>query len=120
MKTICFIVSDETYEAIQLMGDRKRKGRIWLEKNLNGERCLRFEAYQHTSKCVTRILHRTPFGWLGDTAHHVKLTLSAPKHIGWHRAADLLLGDTKESTDALHLMADSELKYEPINSEDNE
>lgn len=119
MKKIEITVSDETYEMLQLMGDRKRKGSIWLEKDLNGNRRLRFEAYRQTSKRITRILHRTPFGWLGDTAHHVKLTLIAPKSVGWHRAAELLLGDSKESTDVLHQMADSELKNEPLNPEDN-
>lgn len=118
MKTIELLITDETFEAIQLMDDRKRKGRIWLE-NINGEKKLRFEPYQHTSKRTTRILHRTPFGWLGDTAHHVKLTLSAPKNVGWHRVADLLLGDSMESADALHQMADSELKNEPLNPKDN-
>ena len=118
MKSIEVLVSDETYEAIQQMNDRRKKGRIWLD-TVNEVAKPRFELYQHTSKRTTRVLHRTPFGWLGDTAHHVKLILSAPKNVGWHRAAELLWGDSKESTDALHQMADSELKYEPLNTEDN-
>ena len=118
MRKIEFLVSDETFALIQQMDTRKRKGRIWLD-NLNDVSKLRLELYRQTSKRITRILHRTPFGWLGDTAHHVKLTLNAPKNVGWHRAAELLLGDSVESTDALHRMADSELKYEPLNPEEN-
>ena len=119
MKSSSFYVTIETDNAIQLLDDRKVKGRIWLE-NLKGIKKLRFEPYQHTSKRAARVLYRTPFGWLGDTAHHVKLTLNAPKNVGWHRAADLLLGDTKESVDALHQMADTELIHEPLKPEDNE
>ena len=119
MRKIVFLVSDESFETIQLLDDRRKKGRVWLD-DLNGVKKLRFELYQHTSKRIARVLYRTPFGWLGDTAHHVKLTLNAPKNVGWHRAADLLLGDTKESVDALHRMADTELIHEPLKPEDNE
>lgn len=117
MKKIAFYVSDEVYNTIQLLDDRKVKGRLWLE-NIEGKKKLRFEPYQHTSKRTTRLLYRTPFGWLGDTAHHVTLHLSAPKNIGWHRAADLLLGDSQESVDALHQLADTELEL--LNPEGNE
>ncbi|MBP5338574.1 MAG: hypothetical protein J6Z14_04620 [Prevotella sp.] len=119
MKRIYFYVSEETYKLLRLMDDHRLKGRIWLE-NQDGRKIRRFEPYQHTSKRTTRMLYRTPFGWLGDTAHNVKLHLLAPKNVGWHRVADLLLGDTKESTDALHQMADGQLKDELLNSEENE
>ena len=52
MKQITFLVSDETTEAIRQMGDRKLRGRIWLESH-NGKNYLRFEPYRkHNTKCA--------------------------------------------------------------------
>ena len=52
MKQITFLVSDETTEAIRQMGDRKLRGRAWLERH-NGKEYLRFEPYRkHNTKCA--------------------------------------------------------------------
>lgn len=55
MKKTTFLVSDEALEAIRQMGDRKLRGRIWLESN-NGKECLRFEPYRQHNKKDTHIV----------------------------------------------------------------
>ena len=116
MKKIVFSVSDETFQTIQLLSDdRRKKGRIWLEFTSDNNRCLRLELYRQTSKRNSRTLYETPFGTLSETEHDVKLSITAPKRVGWHRAAELLLGDAKESAAALHQLAETELLNEPLN-----
>ena len=110
------LVTDETFNAIQLTGSKRLRGRVWLE-DLGKKKQFCFMPYQK-SKRSTRILYQLPFGALVDTAKNVRLTLSAPKRVGWHRAAELLLSDAKESTDALHQMADKH--DELLNSIQNE
>lgn len=52
MTKVDFWVSNETTEAIRQMGDRKLRGRIWLESH-NGKNYLRFEPYRkHSTKCT--------------------------------------------------------------------
>ena len=52
MTQIKFIVSDEGHQAIRQMGDRKLRGRVWMESR-NGKEHLRFEPYhQHNKKCA--------------------------------------------------------------------
>jgi hypothetical protein len=115
MKVLSFEVSDETYDLIQQMDERKLKGRAWLEKR-DGKKQRRFELYQHNStKCTKHIIHEAPFGSLYQTVENILVKLSFPKRVGLHRVADLLMDDAKESADALHQMADSELKDEPLN-----
>ncbi len=55
MKKTTFLVSDEALEAIRQMGDRKLRGRIWLESN-NGKEYLRFEPYCQRNKKGTHIV----------------------------------------------------------------
>ena len=119
MRTIEIIVSDETFDLIQQMDDRKKKGRIWLEV-LKGKKQLYFEPYQHNpTKRTMRTLYNAPFGSLYETVESIMLKLSLPKRVGLHRVADLLLGDAKESSDALHQMADSVQNNEPLNPDFN-
>lgn len=121
MTKITFEVSKETLEVLQhLDDDRRRKGRVWVELSPNGKRQLRLELYQHTPKRNMRRIYRSPFGWLADTAHYVRLTLNVPKDLGWHRCADLLWVDAQESVDALNRLADTELADELFYSQDNE
>lgn len=116
MHKIEILISDETYEMIQQMDDRRKKGRIWLEV-LKGKKQLYFEPYQHNpTKRTMRTLYNAPFGSLYETVENIMLKLSLPKRIGLHRVADLLLGDAKESSDALHQLADSEQNNEPLNN----
>lgn len=120
MRTIEIHVSDETYDLIQQMDDRKKKGRIWLEI-LEGKKQLYFAPYQHNpTKRTMRTLYNAPFGSLYETVENIMLKLSLPKRVGLHRVADLLLGDAKESSDALHQMADSEQNNEPLNPHFND
>lgn len=50
MKQIEFLLSNEGVRAISQMGNRKLRGRIWLESH-NGKNYLRFEPYRrHNSK----------------------------------------------------------------------
>ena len=52
MTKVDFWVSNEATEAIRQMGDRKLRGRIWLESH-NGKDYLRFEPYRkHNTKCA--------------------------------------------------------------------
>ena len=121
MKKILFEVSQETLQIIRHLDDvRRRKGRVWVELSPNGKRQLRLELYQHTPKRTMRRLYRSPFGWLADTAHYVRLTLNVPKDLGWHRCANLLLGDAQESADALHQMADTKIIDEPTDFQGDE
>ena len=51
MNETTFLVSNECIEAIRQMGDRKLRGRAWMESH-NGKEYLRFEPYcQNTNKC---------------------------------------------------------------------
>ena len=52
MTKVDFLVSNEATEAIRQMGDRKLRGRAWLERH-NGKEYLRFEPYRkHNTKCA--------------------------------------------------------------------
>ena len=55
MTGITFLVSDETIEAIRQMGDRKLRGRAWLESH-NGKKYLRFEPYRRHNPKGTHIV----------------------------------------------------------------
>ena len=102
-----------------LCDDRRKKGRVWLEFTSDGKRRPRLELYRQTSKRVTRTLYETPFGTLSETERDVKLSITAPKRVGWHRAAELLLGDARESAAALHQLAETDLLEDPSNFEFN-
>ena len=108
MKTINILVNDETFALIQQSTNKKLPGRVWLEEN-GDKKQLYFKHYHLTAEPRTRVLHQAPFGCLSDNARNVKLSLTVSKKIGLHRVADLLLSNAIESTDALHLMADSEI-----------
>ena len=119
MKVLSFFVSDETYAMFQQTDDRRKKGRAWLEE-YDGKKQLRFELYQRNSaKCTKHILHEAPFGCLYETVENILVKLSFPKRVGLHRVADLLMDDAKESSDALHQMADSEQKEKTLNLKKN-
>ena len=55
MNKITFLVSNETTEAIRQMGDRKLRGRVWME-SCNGKEYLRFEPYRQNNKRCTQIV----------------------------------------------------------------
>lgn len=55
MTKVDFWVSNEATEAIRQMGDRKLRGRIWLERH-NGKEYLRFEPYRQRNKKDTHIV----------------------------------------------------------------
>lgn len=115
MKKITILVSDETFDMIQQIGDKHLKGRIWLE-DASGVGQLRFEHYKlQATRHTKNVLCRLPFGWLIETAQHLQLQLSTPKNVGKHTAAKLLLGDAKVSADVLHHLADAEMDNETHN-----
>ena len=55
MKAIKILVSTETTEAIRQMGDRKLRGRVWVERH-NGKEYLRFEPYRQKNKECAHIV----------------------------------------------------------------
>ena len=55
MTKVDFWVSNEATEAIRQMGDRKLRGRAWLERH-NGKEYLRFEPYRQHNKKDTHIV----------------------------------------------------------------
>lgn len=55
MSQITILVSDEGDQAIRQMGDRKLRGRVWLECK-NGKEYLRFEPYRQSSKKCAHIV----------------------------------------------------------------
>jgi len=100
MKSVFFIVSEDTFQKMQNQRGRRVAGRAWLECDGTQPR-FHFEPYsrRQSRRDRNQLLVGSEHGWLKKSARRYKLHLSVPDHLGELRAAEIMKREAKAIID---------------------